>query len=148
MPRPSFGNYRIPFNRPTTVPGQAVSVAEALASGRLSGNGPFTKRCEASLEELTGARRVLLTNSCTGALDIAAMALNAHPGGEVIVPSFSFVSTANAFASRGLWPVFADCRPDTLNIDERHLESLVTPLTRAIVVMHYGGVACEMDAIL
>jgi dTDP-4-amino-4,6-dideoxygalactose transaminase len=148
MPPFPSRTYRIPFNRPTTAPAQAASVAEALASGTLSGNGPFTKRCESALQETTGARRALLTNSCTGALDIAAMALNAHPGGEVIVPSFAFVSTANAFASRGLWPVFADCRPDTLNIDERGLESLVTPRTRAIVVMHYAGVACEMDAIL
>lgn len=148
MARFAPGTYRIPFNRPTTAAGQTAAVAEALASGTLSGNGPFTKRCEAVLQEISGARRALLTNSCTGALDIAAMSLRAHPGGEVIVPSFTFVSTANAFASRGLRPVFADCRRDTLNIDERLLERLITPRTRAIVVMHYGGVACEMDAIL
>jgi dTDP-4-amino-4,6-dideoxygalactose transaminase len=148
MPPFASHPYRIPFNRPTVVSGQAASVSEALAGGTLAGNGPFTKRCEARLQELTGARRALLTNSCTGALDISALVLDARPGDEVIVPSFTFVSTANAFASRGFRPVFADCRPDTLNIDERLIEGLITPRTRAIVVMHYGGVACEMDAVL
>jgi len=139
--------FRIPFNRPTTTPAAAPALMEALSSGRLSGNGPFTHRCEAALENLTGARRVLLTSSCTAALEICAILVDGAPGDEVIVPSFTFVSTANAFAIRGMRPVFVDCRPDTLNIDERALERLVTPRTRAVVVMHYGGVACEMDAI-
>lgn len=140
--------YRIPFNRPTTVPAASDAVAEALASGRLSGNGPFTHRCEAALERLTRARRVLLTSSCTAALEICAILVAGAPGDEVIVPSFTFVSTANAFAMHGMRPVFADCRPDTLNIDERLLERLISPRTRAIVAMHYGGMACEMDAII
>ena len=148
MPPFASHRYRVPFNRPTSVSGQAARVCEALASGTLAGNGPFTKRCEALLQELTAARRAMLTNSCTGALDISAFVLDARPDDEVIVPSFTFVSTANAFASRGFRPVFADSRPDTLNIDERLIEPLITPHTRAIVVMHYGGVACEMDAVL
>lgn len=143
-----MSTYRIPFNRPTTSPDTAACIGEALANGRLSGNGPFTHRCEAALETLTGARKALLTSSCTSALELSAMLLDARPDDEVIVPSFTFVSTANAFAMRGLRPVFADCRPDTLNIDERNLERLVGPRTRALVVMHYGGVACDMDAIL
>jgi dTDP-4-amino-4,6-dideoxygalactose transaminase len=140
--------YRIPFNRPTAVPAAADAIHEALSSGKLSGNGPFTHRCEAALERLTGARRVLLTSSCTAALEMCAILVNGAPGDEVIVPSFTFVSTANAFAMRGLRPVFADCRPDTLNIDERIVERLISPRTRAVVAMHYGGVACEMDAIV
>ena len=139
--------YRIPFNRPTSVPGSAHALLAALDSGKLSGDGPFTQRCEAVLERITGARRVLLTSSCTAALEMSAMLLG-DPGGEVIVPSFTFVSTANAFAMHGFRPVFADCRADTLNIDERGLERLITPRTRAIVAMHYGGVACDMDRIL
>ena len=140
--------FRIPFNRPTTAPGGDRVVGQALASGRLSGNGPFTRECEAVLERATGARQVLLTGSCTAALEISALLLDGAPGDEVIVPSFTFVSTANAFAMRGFRPVFADCRADTLNIDERSLERLITPRTRAIVAMHYGGVACAMDEIL
>ena len=139
--------FRVPFNRPTTAPAASRALADAVSSGRLSGNGPFTHRCESVLESLTGARRVLLTSSCTAALEICAILVDGAPGDEVIVPSFTFVSTANAFAMRGMRPVFADCRPDTLNIDERALERLVTPRTRAVVVMHYGGVACDMDAI-
>ena len=140
-------SFRIPFNRPTTAPRADRAVAEALASGRLSGNGPFTRECEAALERATSARKVLLTGSCTAALEISALLVDGSPGDEVIVPSFTFVSTANAFAMHGFRPVFADCRPDTLNIDERGLERLLTPRTRAIVAMHYGGVACAMDEI-
>ena len=140
--------YRIPFNRPTAAPKAANNVAHAIASGRLSGNGPFTHLCESALERETSARRVLLTNSCTAALDMSAILLDGQPGDEVIIPSFTFVSTANAFATHGFRPVFADCRSDTLNIDERRIERLITPRTRAIVAMHYGGVACEMDEIL
>jgi len=140
--------YRIPFNRPTSVPEAGSAILQALDSGKLSGDGPFTKRCEAALERITGARRVLLTSSCTAALEMSAILLGGEAGGEVIVPSFTFVSTANAFATHGLRPVFADCRADTLNIDERGLERLMTPRTRAIVAMHYGGVACDMERIL
>ena len=140
--------YRIPFNRPTSVPEAGSAILQALDSGKLSGDGPFTKRCEAALERITGARRVLLTSSCTAALEMSAILLGGEAGGEVIVPSFTFVSTANAFATHGLRPVFADCRADTLNIDERGLERLITPRTRAIVAMHYGGVACDMERIL
>ena len=140
--------YRIPFNRPTSVPESADALLAALDSGKLSGDGPFTQRCEAALERITGAHRVLLTSSCTAALEMSAMLLGGEPGAEVIVPSFTFVSTANAFAVHGFRPVFADCRPDTLNIDERDLDRLITPRTRAIVAMHYGGVACDMDRIL
>ena len=113
----------------------------------MSGNGPFTERCQTVLETLTTSHRALLTGSCTHALDMAALLLDAEPGDEVIVPSFTFVSSANAFASRRLAPVFADCRPDTLNLDVRELPRLLTPRTRAIVAMHYGGVACEMEAV-
>jgi len=140
--------YRVPFNKPTSAPGASAFVSEALASGRLSGNGPFTRACETLLERLTGAHRALLTNSCTAALEMSALLIDAKPGDEVIVPSFTFVSTANAFASHGLRPVFADCRHDTLNVDERTIAPLIGPRTKAIVVMHYGGVACDMDPIL
>jgi dTDP-4-amino-4,6-dideoxygalactose transaminase len=139
--------YRIPFNRPTTAPEVLTSIADVLASGRLSGNGPCTRACEAILEGVTGAHKAMLTNSCTAALEMSALLLAAQPGDEVIVPSFTFVSTANAFAAHGLKPVFADCRPDTLNIDERTITPLIGPRTRALVAMHYGGVACNMDAL-
>jgi dTDP-4-amino-4,6-dideoxygalactose transaminase len=140
--------YQIPFNRPTSVPEGGRAILAALDSGKLSGDGPFTRRCEAALEYITGAPRVLLTSSCTAALEMSAILLGGEAGDEVIVPSFTFVSTANAFALHGFRPVFADCRADTLNIDERGLERLITPRTRAIVAMHYGGVACNMEAIL
>jgi len=139
--------YRIPFNRPTSVSEAAGDVMKVLASEHLAGNGVFTRSCEALLETATGAGRALLTNSCSAALDIAAALLDARPGDEVIVPSFTFVSTANAFASKGIRPVFADCRPDTLNVDERTIQPLLGPRTKAIVVMHYGGIACDMDPI-
>jgi dTDP-4-amino-4,6-dideoxygalactose transaminase len=140
--------YRIPFNRATTSPASEAYVVEAMRSEKLSGNGPFTRSCEAILEEVTGARKALLTGSCTAALEMTARLLDAHPGDEIIVPSFTFVSTANAFAMNGLRPVFADCRPDTLNVDEQTIAPRITPRTRAIVTMHYAGVACEMDGIL
>jgi dTDP-4-amino-4,6-dideoxygalactose transaminase len=140
--------YRVPFNRPTSVPQAHDSVMAVLASEQLSGNGPCGRSCEALLEQITGAHKALLTNSCSGALDVSAALLDATPGDEVIVPSFTFVSTANAFASRGIRPVFADCRPDTLNVDLRTIAPLIGPRTRAVVVMHYAGVACDMDPIL
>jgi dTDP-4-amino-4,6-dideoxygalactose transaminase len=141
-------SYRIPFNRPTLIPEAIACVSEVMHSGRLSGNGPCTHGCEERLRDITGAHAALLTNSCTSALDMAALLLEARPGDEVIVPSFTFVSTANAFAMHGFTPVFADCRPDTLNVDASTIAPLITPRTRAILVMHYGGVACEMDGIL
>jgi len=140
--------YRIPFNRPTTLPEAIGCVTQALQSGRLSGNGPYTRGCETRLQEITGARTALLTNSCTSALEMSALLLDAQPGDEVIVPSFTFVSTANAFAMHGFRPVFADCRPDTLNVDEHTIAPLIGPRTRAILAMHYGGVGCEMDGLV
>jgi dTDP-4-amino-4,6-dideoxygalactose transaminase len=123
-------------------------VAAAARSGALAGDQGFTERCRELLESSLGARRALLTTSCTHALEMAALLLGLRPGDEVIVPSFTFVSTANAFALRGARPVFVDVRPDTLNLDETKLEALITPRTRAVVPVHYAGVACEMDAIL
>ncbi|HEX7010319.1 MAG TPA: dTDP-4-amino-4,6-dideoxygalactose transaminase [Phycisphaeraceae bacterium] len=140
--------YRIPFNRPCLTGGEYRHVAAAIASGKISGDGAFARRCEALLERELGVRKALLTTSCTHALEMCALLLNLKPGDEVIVPSFTFVSTANAFVLHGARPVFADIRPDTLNLDERRLEALVTPRTRAVVVVHYAGVGCEMGAIL
>ncbi len=138
----------IPFNRPTMVGTEQAYIAEALASGHLSGDGAFTKRCHALLEQALGAPKVLLTTSCTHALELSALLLNIQPGDEVIVPAFTFVTSINAFVLRGARPIFADIRPDTLNIDETQVEALITPRTRALVVMHYAGVACEMDALM
>lgn len=136
---------RIPFNRPSVQGKEMEYIAQAIAAGHLSGDGSFTKACERILCEETGAVRALLTSSCTDALEMAALLLNCDEGDEVIMPAFTFVSTANAFALRGARPVFADIRPDTLNIDERLVEGLITPRTKAIVVVHYAGVGCEMD---
>ena len=139
--------YRIPFNRASLAGPEPEYLLEAVANGHLAGDGPFTGRCHALLQEVLGVPRVLLTTSCTHALEMAALLLDVGPGDEVIVPSFTFVSTANAFALRGARLVFADIRPDTLNIDEQQLERLISPRTRAIVPVHYAGVGCEMDAI-
>ncbi len=138
----------IPFNRAQVTALERDYVSQALSGGHLSGDGPFTKRCHALLEQLTGCRKALLTTSCTHALEMAALLLDLVPGDEFIVPSFTFVSTANAFALRGARPVFVDIRPDTLNLDERLVERAVTPRTKAIVPVHYAGVACEMDTLL
>jgi dTDP-4-amino-4,6-dideoxygalactose transaminase len=138
----------IPFNRPCVADAAYRYVYEAVANMHLSGDGPFTRRCHALLEYILGAPKILLTTSCTHALEMAALLLDLRPGDEVIVPAFTFVSTANAFALRGATPVFADVRPDTLNMDETLLQGLITPRTRAIVPVHYAGVGCEMDAIL
>src|SRR5260370_8184934 len=140
--------YRIPFNRPCLAGNEYKYIAEAIANGHASGDGPFTRKCHELLERELGFSRVLLTTSCTHALEMAALLLDCGPEDEVIVPSFTFVSTANAFALRGARLVFADVRPDTLNLDESRLESLVTPRTKAIVVVHYAGVSCELDSIL
>lgn len=140
--------YRIPFNRPSFVSNELKYIEESLQTHHLSGDGPFTKRCNEFLEKNTGAAKAMLTTSCTHALEMCALLLNLHEGDEVIVPSFAFVSLVNAFALRGAKPVFIDIRSDTLNLDERRLESLLTPKTRAVVVLHYAGIACEMDVIL
>jgi dTDP-4-amino-4,6-dideoxygalactose transaminase len=138
---------RVPFNHPTLIGNEAAYVAQALASGHISGDGAFTKRCHALLESTLGAPRVLLTSSCTHALEMAALLLDLQPGDEVVAPSFTFVSTVNAFVLRGARPVFVDIRSDTLNLDERQLERALSSRTRAIVVVHYAGIACEMDTI-
>jgi dTDP-4-amino-4,6-dideoxygalactose transaminase len=138
----------ISFNRPTSVGKEAEYMQMALQSSHISGDGQFTKKSHALLEEVLGVPKVLLTTSCTHALEMSALLLDLKDGDEVIVPSFTFVSTINAFVLRNAKPVFADVRPDTLNMDESRLEALITPRTRAIVVVHYAGVACEMDAIM
>ena len=139
---------RVPFNKPFLVGTEVAYIQQAVEAMHLSGDGSFTRRCHERLETLTGARQALLTTSCTHALELCALLLDLAPGDEVIVPAFTFVSTANAFVLRGAVPVFADVRFDTLNIDETAIEALITPRTRAIVVVHYAGVACEMDTIL
>lgn len=138
----------IPFNKPYMTGRELDNIAQAHANAQLSGDGSFTKFCHAWLREHTGAHTALLTHSCTAALEMVAMLLDLSPGDEIIMPSFTFVSTANAFVLRGAVPVFVDIRPDTLNIDDRLIEGAITPRTRAICVVHYAGVACEMDAIL
>jgi len=140
-------NYSIPFNRPCLVGKEYDYIADAIAQGHASGDGSFTRRCRELLEEQLGASKVLLTTSCTHALEMAAILLDCGPGDEVVVPSFTFVSTANAFVLRGAQIVFSDIRPDTMNMDETRLESLITSRTKAIVPVHYAGVACEMDMI-
>jgi dTDP-4-amino-4,6-dideoxygalactose transaminase len=140
--------HRIPFNKPSLQGAELEFMAQALANGQISGDGPFTKRCHALLEEEIGVRRALLTTSCTHALEMAALLLCVKPGDEVILPSFTFVSTVNAFVLRGAKPVFVDIRVDTLNIDESLIPPLITDRTGAIVVVHYAGVGCEMDSIL
>ena len=140
-------DFRVPFNRPCLAGNEYKYIAEAIANGQASGDGPFTRRCHELLERELQAPKVLLTTSCTHALEMAAILLDCGPGDEIIIPSFTFVSTANAFALRGARIVFADIRPDTLNLDESRLPSLITKRTKAIVPVHYAGVACEMDAI-
>jgi dTDP-4-amino-4,6-dideoxygalactose transaminase len=138
----------IPFNRPRLIGDEHAYIDEALASGKLSGNGQFAQRCARHLEARLGAARALITPSCTAALEMAALLCDLRPGDQVIMPSFTFVSTANAFALRGAIPVFVDVRPDTLNIDAGQIEAALTERTRAIVIVHYGGVACDMDRIM
>ena len=143
-----FPEGSIPFTLPTLEGNEQLYMTEALNKSRLSGDGPFTKRCHSFLEESLGVAKALLTTSCTAALEMSALLLDIKAGDEVIVPSFTFVSSVNAYVLRGAKPVFADIRADTLNIDESRLESLITPRTKAIVVVHYAGVACEMDEIM
>ena len=138
----------IGFNKPYLTGKELHYIADAHQRGQLAGDGFYTKRCSEWLEQATGAKKVLLTHSCTAALEIAAMLADIRPGDEVIMPSYTFVSTANAFVLRGGVPVFVDIRADTLNIDETQIEAAITPRTRAIVPVHYAGVACEMDAIM
>lgn len=142
-----MSDLRIPFNRASVVGRELEYVRAAIEAGHISGDGPYTRRCEALLEAELGVERVLLTTSCTHALEAAALLLDVGPGDEVIVPSFTFVSGANAFALRGAKIVFADVRPDTLNVDEAQVDVLVGPRTKAIVPTHYAGVGCELDAI-
>jgi dTDP-4-amino-4,6-dideoxygalactose transaminase len=137
----------VPFNRAYLTGREVGYLQESTASGLLSGDGPFTQRANALVTKLTGALASLLTTSCTHALEMSGLLLDLEPGDEVILPSFTFVSTANAYALRGAVPVFVDCRPDTLNLDESLLEAAITDRTKAIVVVHYAGVACEMDTI-
>lgn len=138
----------VPFNRPSATGKEFHYIRRAIDNMHLSGDGPFTRQCHTLLEEALGVPKALLTTSCTHALDMAAILLDIQPGDEVIVPSFTFVSTVNAFVLRGAKPVFADIRPDTLNLDETQLERLITPRTKAIVPVHYAGVGCEMDTIM
>jgi dTDP-4-amino-4,6-dideoxygalactose transaminase len=142
------GEWLIPFNRPSFEGREYEYIAAAIQSGHISGDGIFTKRCHEFLESELGVAKALLTTSCTHALEMTALLLDIKPGDEVILPSFTFVSTANAFVLRGARPVFIDVRPDTLNFDERQFEALITSHTRAAVVVHYAGVGCEMDQIL
>ena len=138
----------IPFNQPNIAGKEFDYIHQAIRNRHLSGNGPFTKICQSWLAEQTGSAKVLLTNSCTAALEMASILINIVPGDEVIMPSFTFVSTANAVVLRGGVPVFSEIKPDTLNIDENAIERCITPRTKAIFPVHYAGVGCEMDAIL
>jgi dTDP-4-amino-4,6-dideoxygalactose transaminase len=138
----------IPFNKPYLTGQELTYIQEAVKSGKISGNGIFTKKCQHFFEEKYGFRRCLLTTSCTDALEMAAILLNIKPGDEVIVPSYTFVSTANAFVLRGAKIVFADSTPDNPNLDVHSLEALITPRTKAIAVVHYAGTACDMDAVM
>ena len=140
-------DYLIPFNKPAYIGTEEHYVADVLQSGHQSGDGNYTKKCSAILEQALGVEKVLLTTSCTHALEMAAILLDIQPGDEVIIPAFTFVSTVNAFVLRGAKPVFVDVRPDTLNLDEEQLERHITPQTRAVVPVHYAGVGCDMDRI-
>jgi dTDP-4-amino-4,6-dideoxygalactose transaminase len=138
----------IPFNKPYMTGKELWYISQAHHNGQLSGDGPFTKKCHNWLEQRTGCRKAFLTHSCTAALEMAAILAGIQPGDEIIMPSYTFVSTANAFVLRGGVPVFVDIRPDTLNIDESKIEAAITARTKAIVPVHYAGVGCEMDAIM
>lgn len=138
----------IPFNRPTHTGNEDAHVQAAMHSARMSGDGAYSRRCQGWFESALGCRKALLTPSCTHALEMAALLIDIRPGDEVIMPSYTFVSTANAFVLRGATIVFVDVRPDTLNLDERLIEAAITPRTRAIVAVHYAGVACDMTAIM
>jgi dTDP-4-amino-4,6-dideoxygalactose transaminase len=138
----------IPFNKPPVVGTEQQQIAKALTTGKLSGDGPFTKLAEKWQQQRFDAKKVLLTPSCTASLEMAALLIDIQPGDEVIMPSYTFVSTANAFVLRGAKIVFVDVRQDTMNLDENKIEAAITPKTKAIVPVHYAGVACEMDTIM
>jgi len=138
----------IPFNKPSILGRELEYIADAVRSGHISGDGSYTRRCHALFEETLGVAKALLTPSCTHALEMTALLLEIQPGDEVIIPSFTFVSTVNAFVLRGAKPIFIDVRPDTLNLDERLLPELIGDRTKAIVPVHYAGVGCEMDDIM
>lgn len=138
---------KIPFNTPSIVGDELAYIKDAIARGQLSGDGHYTKKCNMLIEQLTSSPKALLTHSCTAALEMAAILANLEPGDEVILPSFTFVSTANAVALRGAVPVFVDIDPQTLNIDPMHVEAAITPQTKAIIAVHYAGVPAEMDAL-
>jgi len=139
---------KIPFNKPSTVGKEQQYIAEAIASGQLGGDGPFARRCQQLFQQRYSIPKVLLTHSCTGALEMAALLCEVGPDDEVIMPSYTFVSTANAFVLRGARPRFVDIRPDTLNIDEKLIEEAINEGTKAIIPVHYAGVGCEMDEIM
>ena len=139
---------KIPFNKPFIIGAELENIAAAVRENHLAGDGRFTRQCHEWLERNLGAKKALLTHSCTAALEMAAILCDVGAGDEVIMPSFTFVSTANAFVLRGATPVFVDIRPDTLNLDERLVAQAITPRTRAIVPVHYAGVACEMDSLM
>jgi dTDP-4-amino-4,6-dideoxygalactose transaminase len=143
-----MADYIIPFNYPHMTGKELYNIANAHFNGRLAGDGPFTLKCHKWLEQTTGSAKALLTHSCTAALEMAALLLNIQPGDEIIMPSYTFVSTANAFVLRGGVPVFIDIREDTMNLDENLVEEAVSQRTRAVVPVHYAGVACEMDTIM
>lgn len=143
-----MADWIIPFNKPYMTGKELWYISQAHHNSQLSGDGPFTKKCHEWLERQTGCGKALLTHSCTAALEIAAMLVDIQPGDEVIMPSYTFVSTANAFVLRGGVPVFVDIRPDTLNIDESKIEAAISSKTKAIIPVHYAGVACEMDMIM
>jgi len=138
----------IPFNKPYLTGHEFKYIKQAHSSKKIAGDGFFTKECSAWLEQMTGSCKALLTHSCTAALEMAAILIDTQPGDEIIMPSYTFVSTANAFVLRGGIPVFVDIRPDTLNIDETKIEAAITPRTKAIVPVHYAGVSCEMNMIM
>ena len=138
----------IPFNKPYMTGNELKYISEAHSQNILAGDGPFTKKCHKWLEQALGTKKALLTHSCTAALEIAAILINVKPGDEIILPSYTFVSTANAFVLRGGVPIFVDVRKDTLNIDENKIEAAITSKTKAIVPVHYAGIGCEMDTIM
>lgn len=140
-------NEAIPFNRSSLQGRELAYIQDTLAVGQIAGDQAYSKKCQALLEQTLGVRRALVTTSCTHALEMAALLLDLQPGDEIILPAFTFVSTANAFVLRGARPVFCDIRADTLNLDETKLPALITPRTRAVVPVHYAGIGCEMDAI-
>ncbi len=140
-------NYRIPFNKPFIVGKELYYIAQSVLHGQISGDGPYTKKAQQLLQESFGAQQILLTTSATAALELAAILSNVQAGDEVIMPSYTFSSTANAFLLRGARLVFVDCRPDTMNIDETHIDRVITERTRVIVPMHYAGISCDMDTI-